>query len=57
MEELIARLEGELGELESELALPEVYNNYVLVQEKNALIEEKRAQLSDAYEQWEELAE
>ncbi|MGF9713246.1 ATP-binding cassette domain-containing protein [Paenibacillus sp. JMULE4] len=57
LEELIARLEGELGELESELALPEVYNNYVLVQEKNALIEEKRAQLSDAYEQWEELAE
>lgn len=57
LEELIARLEGEIGELESELTLPEVYNNYVLVQEKNALLEEKRAQLSDSYEQWEELAE
>ncbi|CRF28880.1 putative ABC transporter ATP-binding protein [Mycobacterium tuberculosis] len=57
LEELIARLEGELGELESELALPEVYNNYVLVQEKNSLMEEKRARLSAAYEQWEELAE
>lgn len=57
LEEQIARLETEISELEAELALPEVYNDYVLVQQKNTAMEAKRAELADCYEQWEQLAE
>ncbi|AEI39210.1 ATP-binding cassette domain-containing protein [Paenibacillus mucilaginosus] len=57
LEAQIAQLETEIGETEAELALPEVYNDYVLVQQKNALLEEKRAQLTACYEEWEGLAE
>ncbi|WP_127610452.1 ABC-F family ATP-binding cassette domain-containing protein [Paenibacillus validus] len=57
LEEQIARLENEISELESELALPEVYNDYVLVQQKNTAMESKRSELATCYEQWEQLAE
>ncbi|CAG7648906.1 putative ABC transporter ATP-binding protein YbiT [Paenibacillus solanacearum] len=57
LEQRIAQLEEETGAIEAELALPEVYNNYVLVQEKNALLEAKKTELADCYEQWEQLAE
>ncbi|CAG7657779.1 ABC-F family ATP-binding cassette domain-containing protein [Paenibacillus allorhizosphaerae] len=57
LEQRIAQLEEETGAIEAELAVPEVYNNYVLVQEKNALLESKKAELTDCYEQWEQLAE
>ncbi|MCZ8512527.1 ABC-F family ATP-binding cassette domain-containing protein [Paenibacillus filicis] len=57
LEQQIAELEEALGALEQELALPEVFNDYVLLQEKNAQIEAKKAQLAECYEQWEQLAE
>jgi ATP-binding cassette subfamily F protein 3 len=57
LEQDIARLESELTELEAELTKPEVYNDYVAVQQKNQLIEQKKAELAECYEQWEQLAE
>lgn len=57
LEQQIAQLEEEIGGLEAELTDPDVYNNYVLVQEKNAALEAKREQLAECYEQWEQLAE
>ncbi|WP_159885993.1 ABC transporter ATP-binding protein [Paenibacillus puerhi] len=57
LEAQIAQLETDISELEEELALPEVFNNYVIVQEKNGLIESKRSELASCYEQWEQLAE
>ncbi|MFD0676179.1 MULTISPECIES: ABC transporter ATP-binding protein [unclassified Paenibacillus] len=57
LEQDIARLETEMAELETDLAKPEVYNDYVQVQQKNELIEQKKAELANCYEQWEQLAE
>jgi ATP-binding cassette subfamily F protein 3 len=57
LEQDIARLEGELAELEAELTKPEVFNDYVLVQQKNEWIEQKKNELAECYEQWEQLAE
>ncbi|MCP3775871.1 ATP-binding cassette domain-containing protein [Paenibacillus sp. MZ04-78.2] len=57
LEQQIAQLEEAIGGLEAELTDPDVYNNYVLVQEKNAALEAKREQLAECYEQWEQLAE
>ncbi|PZD94998.1 ABC-F type ribosomal protection protein [Paenibacillus sambharensis] len=55
LEAEIAELEGAIAEVEAELTLPDVYNDYVLVQEKQALIDEKKAALQAAYEAWEQL--
>ncbi|UJF36240.1 ribosomal protection-like ABC-F family protein [Paenibacillus hexagrammi] len=55
LEKDIARLEEEITALETELADPEVYNNYVLVQEKTSLSEQKKAELAAYYEEWETL--
>lgn len=57
LEQQIALLEDELGVLETELTKPEVFNDYVLLQQKNGQIETKRAELNACYEQWEALAE
>lgn len=57
LEQTIAKLEEELAHIEEELTQPEVYNDYVLVQQKNEAIEQKKAELADCYEQWEQLAE
>ncbi|SDD90743.1 ATP-binding cassette, subfamily F, member 3 [Paenibacillus sp. UNCCL117] len=57
LEAQIAQLEADITELEEALALPEVFNDYVLVQEKNEQIEAKRSELASCYEQWEQLAE
>lgn len=57
LERQIAELETDIAALEEELAQPEVYNDYVLVQQKNAAIEAKKEQLTACYEQWEQLAE
>jgi ATP-binding cassette subfamily F protein 3 len=51
----IARLEGEIAELERLLTEPAVFNDYVLVQEKQTLIDSKKAELQDVYEAWEQL--
>jgi ATP-binding cassette subfamily F protein 3 len=55
LEQDIARLETEVSELEAELADPAVYNNYVLVQEKNEAVENKKSELAQCYEEWETL--
>ncbi|GGI46304.1 putative ABC transporter ATP-binding protein YdiF [Paenibacillus marchantiophytorum] len=55
LEQDIARLEDEISALEAELADPEVYNNYVLVQEKTAAVEERKSSLAAIYEEWEGL--
>jgi ATP-binding cassette subfamily F protein 3 len=51
----IARLEAEIAQLESELASPEVYNDYLLVQEKNEAMDARRAELETVYGEWEQL--
>ncbi|WP_409344156.1 ABC-F family ATP-binding cassette domain-containing protein [Paenibacillus sp. MBLB4367] len=55
LEQDIARLEGEIAVLEEELTRPDVYNDYVLVQDKTAAIESKKQQLQTVYEEWESL--
>jgi len=55
LEAEIARLEGELAELEATLADPAVYNDYVLLGEKTALMEGKKAELDHCYAEWEPL--
>lgn len=57
LERDIARLEQEIAAVEEELVQPDVYNNYVIVQEKQALLEDKKASLQQAYEEWEAIAE
>lgn len=57
LEQDIARLEGEIAQLEEDLTQPDVYNNYVVVQEKNAAIDLRRSELQQAYEDWEQLME
>ncbi|MDD9266640.1 ABC-F family ATP-binding cassette domain-containing protein [Paenibacillus sp. GCM10023248] len=51
----IARLEDEVSALEAELADPDVYNNYVLVQEKQAEVDKRKSMLAGCYEEWEAL--
>ncbi|SFM12548.1 ATP-binding cassette, subfamily F, member 3 [Paenibacillus sp. 1_12] len=57
LEQKIAQLEDELAALEAELAKPEIFNDYVRVQQTNEAIEGKKTELADCYEQWEQLAE
>ncbi|CAM2980394.1 ABC-F family ATP-binding cassette domain-containing protein [Paenibacillus sediminis] len=56
LEEQIAKLESEISALEEELTLPEVYQDYVAVQERQTSIDQKKAELAAAYEAWEALA-
>ncbi|MEO3945575.1 ABC-F family ATP-binding cassette domain-containing protein [Gorillibacterium sp. CAU 1737] len=55
LEKEIARLEGEIAGLEEELTQPNVYNDYMLVQEKNEAIDARRKELEPIYSEWEEL--
>ncbi len=55
LESDIARLEQEISDVEAELASPDVYNDYVLVQQKQAVLDERKAELHAAYESWEQL--
>lgn len=55
LEQLIANLEQEISALESELSKPEVFNNYVRVQEINEQMETKRPLLQQWYAEWETL--
>lgn len=57
LEELISGLEDEIAQLEAELTLPEVYQDYTAVQERQDGIDRRKDQLSTAYEEWESLAE
>ncbi|GMK42371.1 multidrug ABC transporter ATP-binding protein [Paenibacillus sp. CCS19] len=55
LEASIAELESAIEELETELTKPEVFNDYVRVQEIQASMDAKRAELASVYEQWEAL--
>jgi ATP-binding cassette, subfamily F, member 3 len=57
LEQDIARLEEEIAKLEEDLTLPDVYNDYIVVQEKNAAIDTRRTELQQVYEAWEQLME
>lgn len=54
LETEIALLEEQITALEERLADPEVFGNYMRVQELQAEIETKRSALAEAYEQWEQ---
>ncbi|WP_223068143.1 ABC-F family ATP-binding cassette domain-containing protein [Paenibacillus caui] len=57
LEAIIAKLEEEIASLETELTLPEVYQDYVAVQERQTAIDTRKIELGGAYEEWEQLAE
>jgi ATP-binding cassette subfamily F protein 3 len=57
LEQDIARLEGDIEGIEAELAKPEVYNDYVQVQEKTAALEQSKQALEQVYAEWELLVE
>ncbi|GGG02194.1 ABC-F family ATP-binding cassette domain-containing protein [Paenibacillus aceti] len=57
LEEQIAKLESDIATLEHELTLPEIYQDYTAVQERQAAIDEHKEQLASCYEEWEQLME
>ena len=57
LERLIESSEQEIAALEQEMTLPEVYQNYQLMNEKCAALEQKKQFHSDCLEEWAELAE
>ncbi|MCW3793575.1 ABC-F family ATP-binding cassette domain-containing protein [Paenibacillus sp. LS1] len=56
LEQQIAELETKITELEAQMALPEIYQDYMKLQELQQQSEEHKTQLTKAYEEWEELA-
>lgn len=56
LEQQIAELESEITSLEEQMALPEVYQDYMKLQELQQSSEEHKSQLAKAYEEWENLA-
>lgn len=56
LEQQIAKLETEITELEAQMALPEIYQDYMKLQELQESAEDHKLQLAKAYEEWEELA-
>ncbi|KQY91696.1 multidrug ABC transporter ATP-binding protein [Paenibacillus sp. Root52] len=52
----IAELEDEITGLEAQMALPEIYQDYLKLQELQAKSEELKQQVATAYEEWEALA-
>jgi ATP-binding cassette, subfamily F, member 3 len=55
LEREIEALETAIAELEAALALPEVYNDYVAVQEKTEQLDARKGELTGKYEEWETL--
>ncbi|NDI34709.1 ABC-F family ATP-binding cassette domain-containing protein [Chengkuizengella sediminis] len=55
LEKSIHDLEEEISEIEKDLADPEIFNDYVLVQEKTELMDQKKVKLKEDYEEWETL--
>lgn len=56
LEQQISELEAEITSLEEQMALPEVYQDYMKLQELQQTSEEHKSQLAKAYEEWEALA-
>ncbi len=57
LEQSIAALEDQISELESRMAAPDVLHDYVLLRELQQQTELTRAELDQAYEEWEALSE
>lgn len=57
LERDIERLEAGIAELEDALASPDVYNDYVAVQQKSEALEAAKSELAEKYAEWEELME
>ncbi|MBW7457750.1 ATP-binding cassette domain-containing protein, partial [Paenibacillus sepulcri] len=55
LEQDIARLEGEITELEQQLVDPAIFNDYVKVQSIQSDMDSRREKLQAAYDAWEEL--
>ncbi len=55
LETAISALEEEIADLEEQLTRPDVYNDYVAVQEIQSKIGEKKIMLASHYEEWETL--
>ncbi|PQP82893.1 multidrug ABC transporter ATP-binding protein [Paenibacillus sp. PCH8] len=56
LEQQIAQLETDIAALEEQMALPEIYQDYMKLQELQQQSEERKTELTKTYEEWEELA-
>lgn len=57
LEENIARLEEAISEIEHEMTKPEVYQDYLALQEHESDLKDKKQQLADLFSEWEQLAD
>lgn len=57
LEEQIADLETKIEEQQAEMAKPEIYQDYMKLQEIQQMVESLKNKLSEVYEEWEQLAE
>ncbi|AWB43656.1 multidrug ABC transporter ATP-binding protein [Paenibacillus sp. CAA11] len=57
LEQRISELEQEISELEAEMALPEIYQDYMALQEHQTSMDSRKAELAEIYAEWEQLAE
>ncbi|MGF7046327.1 ATP-binding cassette subfamily F protein 3 [Paenibacillus sp. DS2015] len=56
LEEEIQLLEGEISDLEAEMARPEIFQDYMALQEHQQQVETRKHKLEQVYEEWELLA-
>ncbi|WP_342564522.1 ABC-F family ATP-binding cassette domain-containing protein [Paenibacillus sp. FSL R7-0345] len=57
LEETIARLEEEIAFIENEMTKPEVYQDYMALQQHEKDLKEKKEQLGQQFDEWEQLAD
>lgn len=57
LEEQIHSLETEIAQLEAEMALPEIYQDYMALQERQQTADSKKAVLDEIFTEWEALLE
>lgn len=57
LEEHIARLEEEIAKIESEMTKPEIYQDYMALQEHENDMRSKKEKLSELFGEWEALAD
>ncbi|AIQ50932.1 ABC-F family ATP-binding cassette domain-containing protein [Paenibacillus sp. FSL R7-0331] len=57
LEEAIARLEEEIAVIEIEMTKPEVYQDYMALQQHETDLKNKKEQLAGRFDEWEQLAD
>ncbi|AIQ16241.1 multidrug ABC transporter ATP-binding protein [Paenibacillus sp. FSL H7-0357] len=57
LEENIARLEEDIARVENEMTKPEVYQDYMALQEHESDLKSKKATLTELFSEWENLAD